>query len=287
MTEKEATKVIKVIKSKDRADSGPVTEDLNVEALEQIDLTAAQKTEAQSYQGNSVIVFNREVHGCRRGSRGKVVGVSTTSVAVEVAGRIRRIPRAMLDRLTVCRPVSFDLCAGDKLQLKANANAVRGEKLANGEIVTVAAVTETGVVKLADGRALPPTYRQFLRGYAVTSYGSQGKTVDHVLFSDSTMKAATNAEQWYVTISRGRLGIRIFTSDKTQLRESVTRSGQRALALDLMPLRDPRRSRLARLFGHGLHRVRDVAAAVQRHVASFTRLRLARGPAQRAGQSVT
>ena len=28
-------------------------------------------------------------------------------------------------------------------------------------------------------------YRQFVRGYAVTSYGSQGKTVDHVLFSDS------------------------------------------------------------------------------------------------------
>jgi hypothetical protein len=33
--------------------------------------------------------------------------------------------------------------------------------------------------------------------YAVTSYGSQGKTVDHVLFSDSTIKAATNAQQWY------------------------------------------------------------------------------------------
>src|SRR5262245_12159748 len=35
MTEKEATKVIKVIKSKDRADSAPVPEDLNVEAMEQ------------------------------------------------------------------------------------------------------------------------------------------------------------------------------------------------------------------------------------------------------------
>jgi hypothetical protein len=179
--------------------SGP---DSNVEALEQIDLTAAQKTEAQSYHADAVVVFNREVRGCPRGSRGTVVGVSPASVAVEVAGRIRRIPRAMLDRLTVCRPVVLDLCSGDKLQLKANATDLRGEKLANGEIVTVAGVAETGAIKLADGRTLPPSYRQFLRGYAVTSYGSQGKTVDHVLFGDAAVRAATNAQQWYAAMQR-------------------------------------------------------------------------------------
>ena len=72
-----------------------------------------------------------------------------------------------------------------------------------------------------------------LEAEAVTSYGSQGKTVDYVLFSDSTIKAATNDQQWYVTISRGRRGIRIFTPDKEQLRENVLRSGQRRLALEL------------------------------------------------------
>jgi hypothetical protein len=85
---------------------------------------------------------------------------------------------------------------------------------------------------LADGRVLDGDFREFLPGYAVTSYGSQGKTVDYVLFSDSTIKAATNAQQWYVTISRGRRGIRIFTPDKEQLRENVARSGHRPLALD-------------------------------------------------------
>jgi hypothetical protein len=38
-----------------------------------------------------------------------------------------------------------------------------------------------------------------------------------------------------VTISRGRRGIRIFTPDKEQLRENVSRSGHRPLALDLAP----------------------------------------------------
>ena len=68
----------------------------------------------------------------------------------------------------------------------------------------------------------------------MTSYGSQGKTLDYVLFSDSAVRAATNSRQWYVTISRGRRGIRIFTRDKIALRENVLRSGDAALALDLI-----------------------------------------------------
>jgi ATP-dependent exoDNAse (exonuclease V) alpha subunit len=103
----------------------------------------------------------------------------------------------------------------------------------NGELVTVDKVLADGQIKLRDGRILGKDYRRLVRGFAITSYASQGKTVDYVLFSDSTVKAATNQQQWYVTISRGRKGIRIFTSDKEQLRENISRSGDRALALDM------------------------------------------------------
>ncbi len=103
----------------------------------------------------------------------------------------------------------------------------------NGELVTVNKVLADGRIKLQDGRVLGNDYRRFVRGFAITSYASQGKTVDYVLFSDSTVKAATNQQQWYVTISRGRKGIRIFTSDKAQLRENISRSGDRELALDM------------------------------------------------------
>ncbi len=99
----------------------------------------------------------------------------------------------------------------------------------------VESVTTGGEIKLTDGRILGKNFRQFVRGFAVTSYSSQGKTVDYVLFSDSAIKAATNRQQWYVTISRGRRGIRIFTADKQQLRENIRRSGDRTLAMDLQP----------------------------------------------------
>jgi hypothetical protein len=58
--------------------------------------------------------------------------------------------------------------------------------------------------------------------------------VDYVLFSDSAVKAATSRQQWYVTISRGKKGINIFTMDKEQLRENITRSGERTSVFDAL-----------------------------------------------------
>jgi hypothetical protein len=154
---------------------------------------------------------------------------------VEGEGRIVPVPVGKLDRLSICQPRFVAISGGERLQLKANARTVAGKKVANGELVTVREVSSDGRILLADGRELPADYRQFTHGYAVTSYASQGKTVDHVLFSDSASRPATNDQQWYVTISRGRRGIAIFTSDKGQLRENITRSGRRPFAIDLVP----------------------------------------------------
>jgi hypothetical protein len=126
------------------------------------------------------------------------------------------------------------LAAGDRLQLKANGRSVENRKLVNGELVTVEAVRLDGRIALKDGRVLDKNFRQFVRGYAITSYAAQGKSVDHVLFSDSLAQAATSQQQWYVTISRGKKGIHIFTTDKEQLRENITRSADKPSVMDLL-----------------------------------------------------
>jgi len=153
---------------------------------------------------------------------------------VEADTRIVPIPFKQLDKLTVCQRKELALASGDRLQLKANGRSVENRKLVNGELVTVKAVEPDGRIALADGRVLDKNFRQLVRGYAITSYASQGKSVDHVLFSDSAAKAATNRQQWYVTISRGKKGIHIFTTDKEQLRENITRSGERPSVVDAL-----------------------------------------------------
>jgi ATP-dependent exoDNAse (exonuclease V) alpha subunit len=204
-----------------------------VQVLDKLDLTAAQKRDERFYPPDAVIVFNRKVREVEPGAKGKLANVFKWGALVEVNGAMVAVSNRLLDRVTVCLPREVLVAQGDKLHLKANRNLISGARVTNGELVTVKTIRADGGIELIDGRVLAKDFREFLPGYAVTSYGSQGKTVDYVLFSDSTIKAATNAQQWYVTISRGRRGIRIFTPDKIQLRENLVRSGHRPLALEL------------------------------------------------------
>ena len=211
-----------------------------VTAFQPVDLTDAQKRDHRSYDANSVLVFNRDVRGFKKGDSARLQVVTDTHLIVESETRVASVPLKHLDRLTVCQRKELALSAGDRLQLKANGRSEDGRHLANGELVTVKTTRADGRIELSDGRTLSKNFRQFVRGYAVTSYASQGKTVDYALFSDSAVRAATNDQQWYVTISRGRKGVHIFTTDKPQLRESIARSGQRPLALELAGGSGPR-----------------------------------------------
>jgi conjugative relaxase-like TrwC/TraI family protein len=228
------------------------TTDSTVQALERIDLTNAQKRDARFYPPEGIVVFNQKVRDARPGTKGKLAGIVKAGILIEVGDRFVTVPNKLLDRIKLCQTREVNLASGDRLHLKANRKLASGDRVTNGELVTVKSVGADGEVELADGRVLDQSFREFLPGYAVTSYGSQGKTVDYVLFSDSTVKPATNAQQWYVTISRGRRGIRIFTPDKQQLRENVTRSGHRPLAMELAEGFVPPRRRLLwdRLHGY-------------------------------------
>ncbi len=199
-----------------------------------VDLTDAQKRDARSYGENSALVFNRAVRGFKAGESARLKSIGNEYLLVEGGGRTAKISFKQLAKITVCQQKEMPLASGDQLQLKANGRSRENRKLVNGELVTVKTVHADGRLGLADGRILDKNFRQFVRGYAITSYASQGKSVDHVLFSDSAAKAATNRQQWYVTISRGKKGIHIFTTDKEQLRENITRSGERPSVMDLL-----------------------------------------------------
>jgi conjugative relaxase-like TrwC/TraI family protein len=249
--------------------------DVAVEALDKLDLTNAQKRDKRFYPQDAVIIFNQKVRQAELGMRGKLAGIVEVGVLVEIDGRTVTVANKVLDKINVCLPREIPVAQGDKLHLKSNRKLASGARVTNGELVTVKSALADGNIELTDGRVLDKSFREFLPGYAVTSYGSQGKTVDYVLFSDSTVKAATNAQQWYVTISRGRRGVRIFTPDKEQLRENLARSGHRPLALEFAGgLRPPNHNPLwDRLHGYLLR-------FGQRAADTFCRLKQSRHHSQ-------
>jgi hypothetical protein len=73
------------------------------------------------------------------------------------------------------------------------------------------------------------------QGFAVTSHAAQAKTVDQVIVSvpiDSFSQA--NQAQFYVSMSRARQTMHLFTDSKAALREAVTRPSGRLSPFELM-----------------------------------------------------
>lgn len=73
------------------------TAESQVTALEQVDLTAAQKRDARHYPPDCVLVFNRDLGGCARGEQGKLIGITASRLALEGAGRVRHVPLKLVD----------------------------------------------------------------------------------------------------------------------------------------------------------------------------------------------
>jgi len=71
---------------------------------------------------------------------------------------------------------------------------------------------------------LDASYREFLPGYAFTSYGSQARDCGLCfIFRHDYQVPQPTPQQWYVTISRGGAASAFFTPDKEQLRENIRR----------------------------------------------------------------
>jgi hypothetical protein len=81
---------------------------------------------------------------------------------------------------------------------------------------------------------LPKDYGNLAHGYCSTSYSAQGKTVDQVFIAQSAESGlAASREQFYVSVSRGREKVTIYTDGKSMLREAIRGSGARLSATEL------------------------------------------------------
>jgi conjugative relaxase-like TrwC/TraI family protein len=210
-----------------------------VTAYQAIDGTEAQKREAQFYERGQRALFLRRYGRFAKGESYEIAGANGRGVVLMKDGRRSTLSYRYADRIVVASASKIEIGPGDRLQLKFNGTSAEGAALSNGELVTVRAMRRNGTLVVEDEagarKTLGPSQRLFNRGYAITSYASQGKTVDTVLLADAMNPAATNRNQWYVAISRARKRVLVFTSDKTELRANVQKSGDRRLALELKP----------------------------------------------------
>ncbi|MEO6873504.1 MAG: hypothetical protein ABI222_01650, partial [Opitutaceae bacterium] len=202
-----------------------------------VDLGEAQKRDPRFYAPGQNVYFLQRYGRFAKGETCAITAATERGLVLMKEGRRSPLTYRYTHRLGVVAAVEMAIAAGDRLQLKFNGRSVEGKVLANGELVTVRRMRKDGAIVVTgdtgERKTLTPAQRLFVRGHAVTSYGSQGKTVDTVILADAANSGATNANQWYVAISRGRKRAIVFTSDKERLRADVQQAGTRELALDL------------------------------------------------------
>ncbi len=252
---------------------GMLGEEVELDFYETRELDSAQKRDARFYQENDYAFFVRSYGRFGKGDVAKVDATGPTGVSLIMEGKTSKVGFKRSSSYVVARKRRIAVAVGDRLQMKFNGLSLEGNPILNGELVTVSRIFKNGNVSVRDGKGeaktLSPEQRLANLGYAVTSYASQGKTVDTVLFSDSKNKAATNRNQWYVSISRARRKIRIYTSSKEELRENLQRDGERPLAIDFAGKKIPEESAARKRLNHmKAVRQRALIAAKQFMLAS-------------------
>jgi len=91
-------------------------------------------------------------------------------------------------------------------------------------------------IKVGDGRVIKRSGPLHLdQGIAIRSRASQGKTVDQVVVSVPVAAfSLTNEAQFYVSMSRARHGMHLYTDSKVALKEAVMRPSTRLSPLELL-----------------------------------------------------
>jgi len=159
-----------------------------------------------------------------------------------------KTPRAKLqlqdaERFQVYRKAELALAAGDVVRITQNGygteDARTGKigkaRLNNGSVYEVEGFTRAGDVRFTNGFVVPKNYGHLTYGYASTSHSAQGKTVDKVFVAmGQDALAAASREQFYVSVSRGRESVKLYTDDKQAMLDAVRTSGQRLSATELL-----------------------------------------------------
>lgn len=195
--------------------------------------TRAQKRDLRNYRPGHILTFHKATAEFQRGEFGEVTTVLPDRLQVrKTDGTEVSVTRKQAACFEVAREVPLAVAPGERLLIQANR---RSDRLFNGQLVTVQSLQPDGAVELTDGRRIRPDFRAFTHGYCVTSHAAQGRAVDHVYVAvDSHTLNAANLKQFYVSASRGREQVRVYTDDREFLAEAVQKPGIRLSATELV-----------------------------------------------------
>ncbi len=213
------------------------------------DTTRAERSVARYYTVGDIVVPERDYQcGLKRGELYRVTGsarhdritVEPIRPSPSPAQPVEIIPKTM-SKLSVYHLNRAELSAGDHVRITRND---AHNDLVNGQLAKIAAIDTNSVTIETNGRRVQlPTDRPLSMDYAYTTtvHSAQGLTCDRVLYNAESFSRTTAQDTYYVSISRERHEVVVFTDDAENLPEQVDRLTYKGLAHDLQPVanKDP------------------------------------------------
>jgi conjugative relaxase-like TrwC/TraI family protein len=235
-THAEGERVTREIRAKLKAARKLAADERELVQLKNLQWTEAQRADGRNYQAGLVVQFHQNIAGFRRGERVTVKSHVAGGVLVERQnGGTASLPLDMTARFQVYEARKITLAAGDWLRITQNGFTKDKQRLNNGDLKQVKGFTADGDIRLTNGWVIPKDFGNLTHGYCLTSYSSQSKGVDCVFVAESSESfRAADREQFYVSASRFKEALTIYTDDKRQLLEAVRKSSHRPSATDLV-----------------------------------------------------
>ncbi len=240
-THAESAKVTAAIRDA-RREAGQLRGDRNFVQYHNLQWEEADRKRPELYGEGLAVQFHQNAKGIKRGELFRVLRQDETR-AVQIenqAGRRVSLPLEHAARFQVYEEREITLAVGDQIRITRNGETADGRRIDNGYGFSVAGFNRKGQIVLNTKAVLNPHHGHLAYGYCSTSHASQSKSVRDVLIaqSESSFGASSTKEQFYVSVSRGKETVRIYTDSRSGLQEAVGNTAIRLSGVELAGLRE-------------------------------------------------
>ncbi|WP_422932192.1 hypothetical protein [Singulisphaera sp. PoT] len=143
------------------------------------------------------------------------------------------LPLGQADKYQLYGKESLLLSVHDVVRFTKAATLPSGKRVSNGLTREVEGFAKNGDLMLAGGLVVPKEFGHLSRGWISTSISAQGRTEDWTLVAeDSASGRAASKEQLYVSASRAREGLTLYTDDKKAVLDAAERVRVRMTATE-------------------------------------------------------
>lgn len=197
-------------------------------------LSRAEARDPMSYEIGDVVRFTRDYSdkGVARGETYRVAGINPAKSAValkaedgrDIDWRLRQWGAGKVETFAT---QALELKAGDRIQFTHNDRELGRINGGRGTVTAVDEHARSATIRSPRGQTqtlnLDTARDQHIRhAYVDTAFAAQGRTADHVIIhADSRATNLVDQKSFYVSVSRARETVAIYTNDRARLVSAI------------------------------------------------------------------